>query len=98
MVDVPHGYPDVEQVTADLEAGGLTRVSVETITLEGQARSAADIATGFCTGTPLRMAIESRGDLAGSTAVVSEEMTKLLGAGPVTAQMTAYVVEARPST
>jgi SAM-dependent methyltransferase len=98
MADVPHGYPDVEQVTADLEAGGLTRVSVETITLEGQARSAADIATGFCTGTPLRMAIESRGDLAGSTAVVSEEMTKLLGAGPVTAQMTAYVVEARPST
>lgn len=98
MVAVPHGYPDVEQVTADLEAGGLTRVSVETITLEGQAGSAADIATGFCTGTPLRMAIESRGDLADSTAVVSEEMTKLLGAGPVTAHMTAYVVEARPST
>ncbi len=97
LVAVPHGYPDVEQVTADLEAGGLTRVSVETVTLEGQAGSAADIATGFCTGTPLRMAIESRGDLASSTAVISEEMTKLLGAGPITAQMTAYVVEARPS-
>jgi hypothetical protein len=25
-------------------------------------------------------------------------MTKLLGAGPITAQMTAYVVEAMPST
>jgi SAM-dependent methyltransferase len=97
LVAVPHGYPDVEQVTADLEAGGLSRVSVETVTLEGQAGSAADIATGFCTGTPLRMAIESRGDLAGSTTVISEEMTSLLGAGPITAEMTAYVVEARPS-
>jgi hypothetical protein len=43
------------------------------------------------------MAIESRGDLASSTAVISEEMTNLLGAGPITAQMTAYVVEARPA-
>ena len=97
MVAVPHGYPDLDQVAADLAAGGLERVSVETVTLEGRAGSAADIATGFCTGTPLRMALESRGDLARSTAVISEEMTNVLGAGPITAQMTAYVIEARPS-
>ncbi len=97
LVAVPHGYPDLDQVAADLAAGGLERVSAETVTLEGQAGAAADIANGFCTGTPLRMEIESRGDLAASTAVISEEMTALLGAGPVAARMTSYVIEARPS-
>jgi SAM-dependent methyltransferase len=96
LVDVPHGYPDPEAVAADLAAGGLECVAVDAITLEGQAGSAADIAAGFCTGTPLRMAIESRGDLAESTAVISEELTNLLGPDPISAQMTAYVVEARP--
>ena len=98
LAAIPHGYPDLEQVAADLAAGGLDRVSVETVTLAGRASAAADIATGFCTGTPLRMEIESRGDLAGSTAAISEEMTNLLGSGPITAQMTAYVVEAGPSS
>jgi SAM-dependent methyltransferase len=97
LAAIPYGYPDLERVGADLVAGGLERVSVETVTLEGQVSAAADIAAGFCTGTPLRMAIESRGDLAASTAAISEEMTNLLGADPITAQMTAYVVEARPS-
>src|SRR5215475_7233549 len=85
MATIPHGYSDVDHVTADLEAGGLMRVSAETVTLEGRAGSAADIATGFCTGTPLRMAIESRGDLARSTAAISDELTRLLGPGPITA-------------
>jgi SAM-dependent methyltransferase len=97
LVAVPHGYPDLGQVRADLAAGGLECVSAETVTLQGRAGSAADIAIGFCTGTPLRMAIEDRGDLAASTAIISEEMTRLLGGGPVSAQMTAYAIEARPA-
>ena len=94
LVAVPHGYPDLDQVIADLAAAGLVSVSAQTVTLEGQAESAAGVGTGFCTGTPLRMAIESRGDLAASTALISEEMTNLLGSGPVTTHMTAYVIEA----
>jgi SAM-dependent methyltransferase len=93
---VPHSYPDPETVVADLAAGGLDSVSAEAVTLEGQAGSAADIATGYCTGTPLRMAIESRGDLAEHTAAISEELTSLLGADPISAHMTAYVFEAKP--
>jgi SAM-dependent methyltransferase len=93
---VPHGYADPGQAVADLTAGGLECVSAETVTLDGQAGSAAEVAIGFCTGTPLRMAIESRGDLAAATAVISTEMTARLGDGPVTATMTAYVIEARP--
>jgi SAM-dependent methyltransferase len=96
LAAVPHGYADLDQVAADLAAGGLECVSAEPVTLDGQAGSAADVAVGFCTGTPLRMAIEDRGDLMAATAVVSAEMTRRLGDGPVTAAMTAYVIEARP--
>jgi SAM-dependent methyltransferase len=95
IVAVPHGYSDPGQAAADLAAGGLECVSTNSVTLDGQAGSAADLAVGFCTGTPLRMAIEARGDLMAATAVVSDEMTARLGSGSVTAKMTAYVIEAR---
>jgi len=94
---VPHGYPDVGQVTADLAAGGLEVVAAEPLKLTGHAESAADVAAGFCTGTPLRMAIESRGDLAAATEAVGAEMTARMGAGPVSAEMVAYFIEARPA-
>ena len=92
---VPHGYADVERIAADLAAGGLECASAEPVTLEGRSASAADIAAGFCTGTPLRAAIEDHGDLTATTALVSAEMTARLGDGPVTATMTAYVIDAR---
>jgi SAM-dependent methyltransferase len=96
LAAVPHGYADTDQVAADLAAGGFECVSASPVTREGLAASAADVAAGFCTGTPLRMAIESRGDLTAALAVVGEEMTARLGDGPVTARMTAYVIAARP--
>jgi SAM-dependent methyltransferase len=95
LVAIPHGYADRDVVVSDLTAGGLETVVVETVTLEGHAESAAEVATGFCTGTPVRAAIEARSDLAAATAVVSEEMVRQLGPGPVTARMTAHVFEAR---
>jgi ubiquinone/menaquinone biosynthesis C-methylase UbiE len=58
MSSVPHGYADVDLFVADVEAGGLRCVGVETVTLTGQADSAAEIARGFCTGTPVRAEIE----------------------------------------
>jgi SAM-dependent methyltransferase len=95
LVAVPHGYSDLGRVTGDLAGGGLECVSVETVTLEGRAESAAGLAAGFCTGTPLRLAIEARGDLTAATAVVAGAMAERLGDGPVSSSMTAYVVEAR---
>jgi SAM-dependent methyltransferase len=92
---VPHGYADLDQVAADLAAGGLECASVTSLTLDGHADSAADVAAGFCAGTPLRSAIEARGDLAASTAIVADQMTTRLGAGPVTATMTAHIIEVR---
>jgi SAM-dependent methyltransferase len=94
VIAVPHGHCDLNQVVADLAVGGLSCVSAEPVTLEGHADSAADVAAGFCTGTPLRMAIEARGDLTTSTAVIADQMTARLGRGPVAATMTAHVIEA----
>jgi SAM-dependent methyltransferase len=93
---VPHGYADRDAVVADLRRGGLDVRSLETVTLEGRTTSAADIATGFCTGTPLRPAIEARADLAATIEIVAREMESRLGSGEVTGRMTAHVIEATP--
>lgn len=95
VVAIPHGYADVEMVVGDVHAGGFGDVRVDTITLEGRAPSAADVAMGFCTGTPLRAEIEARGDLETVMAVVASELEARLGTGAVTGRMTAHVVEAR---
>lgn len=97
MVQVPHGCADADRVVTDVRAGGFGHVTVAEVTLEGRAASAADVAAGYCGGTPLRTAIESRGaDLAATTAAVAVEMEKALGSGEVTGRMTAYVFEALP--
>ncbi|MEY2420674.1 MAG: hypothetical protein QOI95_741 [Acidimicrobiaceae bacterium] len=96
MVSVPHGYADLDVVVADVAAAGFRCVVAESVTLDGRAASAADVATGYCTGTPLRAEIEARGDLAATTAIVAQEMEARLGAGSVTGHMTAHVVEAVP--
>jgi SAM-dependent methyltransferase len=54
-------------------------------------------AAGYCTGTPLRNAIEARDDLTASTALIADQMTARLGPGSVTAKMTAHIIEARPA-
>src|SRR5689334_8610989 len=72
---VPHGYADVDVLAADVQAGGLRCASITTVTLEGTTASAADLAAGYCAGTPLRAEITARGDLATATSAVAEEMT-----------------------
>lgn len=92
---IPHGYHDPDRIEADLRAGGLEPVSVERVVLRGTAPSAAVLADGFCRGTPLRFALQERGDLAALTAAVSAEMTVRLGEGPVEGDLAAIVVTAR---
>jgi SAM-dependent methyltransferase len=92
---VPHGYHDVEQVRADVAGAGYATVDVRTVTLDGLAASTAAVARGFCTGSPLRVELQQRGDIDEVTARIAAEMTSVLGAGPVTGRMTAHVVTAR---
>ncbi|MEV0909960.1 class I SAM-dependent methyltransferase [Streptomyces hokutonensis] len=92
--DVPHGYSDPAVVTADLTAAGLTLATAEEVTLEGVAESAASVATGFLTGTPVSAAVEAREDAQDLRAAVTQRMTDQLGSGPVKAPMTATVYSA----
>jgi SAM-dependent methyltransferase len=97
LASVPHGYADPETAVADVRAAGFGRVTAKTVTLEGRAPSAADLAVGYCTGTPVRAAIEQRGDLATATDAVAAHFQAEVGPGPITGRMTAYVVEASGS-
>ncbi|MGW7613153.1 class I SAM-dependent methyltransferase [Streptomyces sp. NPDC054766] len=91
---IPHGYADPAVVAADLAAAGFAVEDEQELTLQGRAASTADLATGYLTGTPVRVAVEERGDGPAVRATVIEEMTARLGPGPVTAPMTAYVFRA----
>jgi ubiquinone/menaquinone biosynthesis C-methylase UbiE len=98
LQSVPHGYADLGVIVADLRAGGLEPVSAETLAVEGRMASAVDLATGYCTGSPLRAQIEARGgDTAATIALVTEELERRLGNGPVVGRMTAHLVEAVPA-
>lgn len=89
---IPHGYAECERVVGDVEAAGFHDVTAERVELVGSAPSARDLAIGFCAGTPLRTYLEQRGQLGALTAAIGDEMTALLGAGPVDGTMTAHVV------
>ena len=93
--NVPHGYSDPAAVTADLRAAGLTPAATEEVTLKGTAESAASVATGLLTGTPVSAALQGREDPQAIEAAVTRRMTERLGSGSVTASMTATVYLAR---
>jgi SAM-dependent methyltransferase len=97
LARIPHGYADPNRIVADLQAAGLQCREMHTVTLHGRARSVAGLATGYCTGTPVRAEIVDRGDLTTTTATVVRELEAKLGSGPITVGMTAHVVEATPA-
>lgn len=92
VVSMPHGYADVSVIESDIAMAGLHQVTCETLTLEGHAASAADLAAGFCLGTPLRADIETRGELSVALETVTSEMETRLGVGPVSGRMSAHII------
>jgi SAM-dependent methyltransferase len=98
MRSVPHHYDDADDLVDDVEAGGLRVVEVAHVTLESPAASAADIAAGYCLGTPLRSEIEQRdGNLASVVAAATDEIERRLGTGMVRGRMLAHVVTCTPA-
>ncbi|MBV8690195.1 MAG: methyltransferase domain-containing protein [Actinobacteria bacterium] len=93
---VPHGYADTEVIRADLDAAGFDTVAIETVTLPLVAETAADVALGYCQGTPLRAQIEARGSLDDTTNAVAAELARRFGGHPIRTSMAAIVVEAMP--
>src|SRR3954469_23578836 len=92
--EIPHSYCDPELIEADVVAAGFTSVRVQELTVPGHAPSADGLARGYCLGTPLRMALAELGDVVVLGDKVARRMTQLLGDGPITAEMTALVIEA----
>jgi SAM-dependent methyltransferase len=97
LARTPHGYADPDRIVADLRAAGLRCAEMHAVTLRGRAESVAGLATGYCTGTPVRAEIVDRGDLTTTTAAVVRELEAQWGSGPITTGMTAHVVEATPA-
>ncbi|AWT47143.1 MULTISPECIES: class I SAM-dependent methyltransferase [Streptomyces] len=92
--EVPHGYTDPSVVAAELTAAGLVLAEAEEVTLQGEAESAESVAVGFLTGTPVSAALQDRADAQALRVAVARRMTERLGAGRVTAPMTATVYTA----
>jgi SAM-dependent methyltransferase len=94
LATVPHGYTDPARIAADVSSAGLRCESIGAVTRHGTAE-AADVALGFCTGTPVRAEIEARAELEPTTALMTASMRERLGDGPITGAMTAHVVVAQ---
>jgi SAM-dependent methyltransferase len=98
LARVPHGYHDEDRIAADLTTAGFGGVHVESVELECTGSAAADLARGYCRGTPLRAEIEARGDLEATTRVVAAALKNRFGSGPVVGRMAALVVSAQAPT
>lgn len=95
FLGVPYGYNDRSMIEADVRGSGFEHVEIDTLVFEGRAASAADVAAGYCDGTPLRAALEARGDADALVAIVADEVAQRLGDGEVTGTLTAHVIQAR---
>src|SRR3954471_22530810 len=87
LARVPHGYHDADRVRADLTTAWFDDVRIETVALACTGKTAADLARGYCRGTPLRGEIEARGDLDATTRAVAGALEAQFGMGQVAGQM-----------
>ena len=99
MRSLPHYYINIADLIDDIEAGGLHVVDVERLVLESPPASAAEIAAGYCLGTPLRYEIEARGgDFDTVVDAIRTEIEARLGTAAVTGRMQAYVLTGSSAT
>lgn len=96
LARIPHGYWDKERIDQDLRAAGFSRIAIETVMLRSRAASAADPATGFCQGTPLRSEIEARdaSRLDEVTDQVARAIAQRFGDGRIDGKIQAHVIMA----
>jgi SAM-dependent methyltransferase len=98
LARIPHGYHDEDLIASDLAAGGFTGVQIEMVRLDCTGKTAAELARGYCRGTPLRAEIEARGDVDATTPAVAAALESRFGSGLVTGRMAALVVSADRSS
>lgn len=86
----PHGYADPEAIRRDASARGLRVLALDRVTLPGTS-TAREIAEGYCLGTPLRFELD---DPQASRVELERRLVERWGRGPVTGELTAWVLEA----
>lgn len=97
MARTPHGYFDLARIDADLRLAGFGDITVETVAIMAQAKSAMDAAMAYCQGTPLRGEILARGPgrLAEVTQMVAQALARDFGTGAITGKVQAFVITAK---
>jgi ubiquinone/menaquinone biosynthesis C-methylase UbiE len=96
IVHCLHGYADNEAIDDDLTTAGFTEAIYTTVELPFAAASAADVAAGYCLGTPLRMELEARtgGDIEPILQAVTQALQKRFGPGAINAPMRGHIISA----
>jgi ubiquinone/menaquinone biosynthesis C-methylase UbiE len=96
MARTPHGYHDVEQIRAELNAAGFTTISVDAVDNISKAPSPSHPAIAYCQGTPLRNEIEARdaSRLQEATKLAAEAVAHRYGSGAVEGRIRGFVITA----
>jgi SAM-dependent methyltransferase len=97
LARTPHGYHDVEAVTADLAAGGFEgQPMISTLAARSRADSPRGPAIAYCEGTPLRSEIETRdaSRLVEAIGRAAEAISARFGPGEVDGKIQAHVIAA----
>ena len=97
MERTPMGYRDQSIIRADMQKGGFTDASFETLARPGRAPSPEGPAMGLCQGSPLRAEIEAidPGGLADATKAVAAGIAQRCGKGAFETILQAVVITAR---
>jgi ubiquinone/menaquinone biosynthesis C-methylase UbiE len=96
LARTPHGYHDVEQIRAELNAAGFARISVDAVDEISRAPSPSHPAIAYCQGTPLRNEIEARdaARLMEATNHATEALAQRYGGGAVEGRIRGFVIAA----
>lgn len=96
LARTPHGYHDVERIRAELNAAGLTQVSIDAVAEKSRAASPRDAAIAYCQGTPLRNEIEARDASRMEDAVqcAAAALAQRFGSGAIEGRIRAFVITA----
>jgi SAM-dependent methyltransferase len=94
FVRIPYGYHDADTIQADLTSAGFADIVIGRVQLTTSAPSAGEYVDGYCYGTPLRFALEEKGDLGEIARRLRVAMTARWGTGPIEQRMSAYLVTA----
>jgi SAM-dependent methyltransferase len=97
LARTPHGYHDVEAVTADLAAGGFKgQPAISTLAMRSRADSPRVPAIAYCEGTPLRSEIETRAAsrLVEGTDLAAEAIAARFGSAEVDGKIQAHIIAA----